>query len=135
MIYTQAAKKQKTGSKSQSKTTKTSTAKKGAQKTTTKKQQATTSKSKSSSSSSKKTTATKKGATATKKRSSSKAKSDEPKTGKVKELNEQDKLKMAMKAFKWWEEEPLEEGLQWRYLEHLGVYFAEPYQPHGVKMK
>eukprot|EP01138_Halocafeteria_seosinensis_P016337 gb/GECG01016668.1/.p1 GENE.gb/GECG01016668.1/~~gb/GECG01016668.1/.p1 ORF type:complete len:791 (+),score=179.03 gb/GECG01016668.1/:1-2373(+) len=135
-----AAKKRKTGNKndSKSKTTKKAASSSG------KKKAATTSKTKKSpatkKSAAKKQTASnaKSKSTGTKKstaQAKSKAKADEgPKTGKVKELKEQDKLKMAMKAHKWWDEEPLEEGLQWRYLEHLGVCFAEPYEPHGVKM-
>ncbi len=40
-----------------------------------------------------------------------------------------------MKAFKWWDEPPLPEGARWKYIEHCGVSFPPPYQPHGVKMK
>ena len=31
-------------------------------------------------------------------------------------------------VWKWWEEEPLPEGVKWRTLEHKGVVFAAPYE-------
>ncbi len=40
-----------------------------------------------------------------------------------------------MKAFKWWDEEPLPHGIQWRALEHNGIFFPPEYVPHGVKMR
>lgn len=40
-----------------------------------------------------------------------------------------------MKAFKWWDEEELPKGIQWRELEHNGIFFPPEYVPHGVKMK
>jgi hypothetical protein len=40
-----------------------------------------------------------------------------------------------MKAFKWWDEQPLPQGIQWLALEHNGIFFAPDYQPHGVKMR
>jgi DNA topoisomerase-1 len=39
-----------------------------------------------------------------------------------------------MKAFKWWDEEPLPQGLQWLGLEHNGIFFPPDYESHGVKM-
>ncbi|KAL6077821.1 DNA topoisomerase I [Balamuthia mandrillaris] len=36
--------------------------------------------------------------------------------------------------WKWWLDEPLPKGVKWRTLEHNGVLFPPPYQPHGVKM-
>lgn len=89
-----------------------------------------------------KATAKKRGATTTaagKKKTTAAAKkkpaaASKPKAGKVKELKVTDMLDMAMKSFKWWEAEELPAGTQWRTLEHMGVYFAEPYEPHGVKM-
>jgi DNA topoisomerase-1 len=44
-------------------------------------------------------------------------------------------LENSMKAVKWWVKEPLPEGILWNTLEHNGVQFPPPYQPHGVKMK
>ena len=32
-------------------------------------------------------------------------------------------------VWKWWEEEPLPEGVKWRTLEHKGVLFQPPYEP------
>mmetsp|Transcript_34351 Transcript_34351/g.43371 ORF Transcript_34351/g.43371 Transcript_34351/m.43371 type:complete len:884 (+) Transcript_34351:47-2698(+) len=61
---------------------------------------------------------------------------EEPKS-KVKSFKDatrMEKLDMAMKAFKWWESQPLEEGIMWRYLEHNGIVFPPEYQPHGVKL-
>jgi DNA topoisomerase-1 len=39
--------------------------------------------------------------------------------------------------YKWWlEENPLGDGsVKWTTLEHNGVYFPPPYQPHGIQMK
>ena len=53
----------------------------------------------------------------------------------MKELKWADQMDMAMKAFKWWEAEPIPHGAQWKYIEHCGVSFPPAYEPHGVKMK
>ena len=45
------------------------------------------------------------------------------------------RLEQAMKAFKWWDEEPLPHGIQWGALEHNGIFFPPEYVPHGVKMR
>jgi len=37
-------------------------------------------------------------------------------------------------SWKWWLEEALPEGKKWKTLEHQGVLFPPPYQPHGVKI-
>lgn len=39
-----------------------------------------------------------------------------------------------MKAHKWWEEDELPDGVQWRTLEHTGVVFPDDYTAHGVKL-
>jgi len=39
-----------------------------------------------------------------------------------------------MKANKWWEAKPLPDKLKWITLEHNGVQFPPPYEPHGVKL-
>lgn len=44
------------------------------------------------------------------------------------------RIEQAMKAFKWWDQEPLPQGIQWRALEHNGIFFPPDYVPHGVKM-
>lgn len=41
-------------------------------------------------------------------------------------------LENAMKANKWWEMDPLPEGMMWRTLEHNGVQFPPSYTPHGA---
>lgn len=38
-------------------------------------------------------------------------------------------------VWKWWEEEPMEEGVKWRTLEHVGPYFAPPYEPIPKSVK
>jgi DNA topoisomerase-1 len=37
-------------------------------------------------------------------------------------------------VYKWWLEPPLPEGKKWKTLQHNGVLFPPPYEPHGVKM-
>jgi len=32
-------------------------------------------------------------------------------------------------VWKWWEEEKLEDGVKWKFLEHKGPVFAPPYEP------
>lgn len=57
------------------------------------------------------------------------------KTKKLKELDKTERLTYAMQSFLWWDAEEPPEGCQWRTMEHAGVSFPEPYEPHGVKMK
>ncbi|GMF58493.1 unnamed protein product [Phytophthora fragariaefolia] len=53
---------------------------------------------------------------------------------KLKVHSKGERLDMAIKAFRWWNAEELPEGIQWRTLEHNGVMFPPPYQPHKVPM-
>ena len=45
-----------------------------------------------------------------------------------------ERFDQAMKAHKWWEVEELPEGVQWRKLEHNGMYFAPDYVRHNVPL-
>jgi DNA topoisomerase-1 len=40
-----------------------------------------------------------------------------------------------MKAYRWWEAEPLPKGVNYRTLEHQGVIFPPAYKPHGVPLR
>ncbi|CAM9869136.1 unnamed protein product, partial [Phaeothamnion confervicola] len=53
---------------------------------------------------------------------------------KFKDMTRMEKIEHALKAYKWWEEAPLEDGKQWNHIEHNGVNFSAEYEPHGVKM-
>ncbi|KAI9986952.1 hypothetical protein PInf_026021 [Phytophthora infestans] len=53
---------------------------------------------------------------------------------KLKVQSKSERLDMAIKAFRWWNAEELPEGIQWRTLEHNGVMFPPPYQPHHVPL-
>ncbi|KAL4099931.1 hypothetical protein PRIC1_007728 [Phytophthora ramorum] len=53
---------------------------------------------------------------------------------KLKVHSKSERLDMAIKAFRWWNAEELPEGIQWRTLEHNGVMFPPPYQPHHVPL-
>lgn len=53
----------------------------------------------------------------------------------LKKLDKTDRLQYAMQSFLWWDAQEPPEGCQWRTMEHAGVSFPEPYEPHGVKMK
>ncbi|EER07317.1 DNA topoisomerase I, putative [Perkinsus marinus ATCC 50983] len=35
---------------------------------------------------------------------------------------------------RWWEKDPEDNAAKWSYLEHHGMIFTPPYEPHGVKM-
>ncbi|KAI9090445.1 hypothetical protein DFS34DRAFT_643834 [Phlyctochytrium arcticum] len=37
--------------------------------------------------------------------------------------------------YKWWLEENKDDSIKWKTLEHMGPIFADPYVPHGVKMR
>jgi len=73
------------------------------------------------------------------KRSSSSSSTKRVKTeAAVKELKAQDKaerLSQAMKAFCWWDAPSLDNGRHWNKMEHGGVIFPPPYEPHGVEFK
>mmetsp|Transcript_35674 Transcript_35674/g.40676 ORF Transcript_35674/g.40676 Transcript_35674/m.40676 type:complete len:180 (+) Transcript_35674:220-759(+) len=52
----------------------------------------------------------------------------------LKKLEKTERLQYAMQAFLWWNAPSPPEGCQWRTMEHAGVSFPDPYQPHGIKM-
>ena len=54
-----------------------------------------------------------------------------PKVAKA--LDKTARFASAMKAFLWWDAPVLPPGQQWRTMEHGGVAFPDPYEPHGVK--
>jgi hypothetical protein len=53
---------------------------------------------------------------------------------RAKEMKPVELIDTAMKAFRWWEAEPLPKGVKWRTIEHRGVCFPHAYVPHGVRM-
>ena len=69
--------------------------------------------------------------TVVKKESASSAK----KKRELKKLEKADRLQHAMQAFLWWDAPEPPAGCQWNTMEHAGVSFPEPYEPHGIKMK
>jgi DNA topoisomerase-1 len=54
---------------------------------------------------------------------------------KLKKLERADRIAHAMQSFLWWDAPSPPEGCQWSTMEHAGVSFTEPYEPHGVKMR
>ena len=44
---------------------------------------------------------------------------------------------LGLQKWKWWEEEPLPDGVKWKFLEHNGVFFPPEYKPlpKRIKMK
>jgi DNA topoisomerase I len=52
----------------------------------------------------------------------------------LKKLDKSERLQYAMQSFLWWNAKEPPEGCQWVTMEHAGVSFPEPYQPHGVKL-
>jgi DNA topoisomerase-1 len=38
-------------------------------------------------------------------------------------------------VYKWWENHNQDDSVKWNHLEHSGVLFPPPYEPHGIKMK
>lgn len=52
----------------------------------------------------------------------------------LKKLDKAERLQYAMQAFLWWNAKEPPEGYQWLTMEHAGVSFPEPYEPHGVKI-
>lgn len=53
----------------------------------------------------------------------------------LKKLDKAERLQYAMQSFLWWNAKEPPEGCQWEKMEHAGVSFPEPYQPHRVRMK
>ena len=53
----------------------------------------------------------------------------------LKKLDKAERLQYAMQSFLWWNAKDPPEGCQWEKMEHAGVSFPEPYQPHRVRMK
>nr|CCA22788.1 DNA topoisomerase putative [Albugo laibachii Nc14] len=53
---------------------------------------------------------------------------------KLKVHSKAERLDMAIKAYRWWKAEELPEGIQWRTLEHNGVFFPPAYFPHGIPL-
>lgn len=65
-----------------------------------------------------------------------KKKKTAPNSGKgLKKLEKAERLQYAMQSFLWWNAKEPPEGCQWLTMEHAGVSFPDPYEPHGVKMK
>jgi len=54
------------------------------------------------------------------------------KTKELKKLTKTERLQYAMQSFLWWNAQEPPPGCQWRTMEHAGVSFPEPYEPHGV---
>lgn len=52
----------------------------------------------------------------------------------LKKLEKGERLQYAMQSFLWWDAKEPPEGCQWSTMEHAGVSFPEPYEPHGVKL-
>jgi DNA topoisomerase IB len=52
----------------------------------------------------------------------------------LKKLDRTERLTYAMQSFLWWDAVDPPAGCQWVTMEHAGVAFPEPYQPHGVRM-
>ncbi len=44
------------------------------------------------------------------------------------------KIEEAMKAYKWWDSDPMPDGRQWFNLEHAGLNFVDEYQPHNIDL-
>lgn len=66
--------------------------------------------------------------------SSSTAKSKQKQPKQLKKLEKTERLQFAMQAFLWWDAPSPPEGCQWRTMEHAGVSFPPPYEPHNIKM-
>lgn len=59
----------------------------------------------------------------------------EDRIAKIKSRSKMDRLEEARKAFKWWEVDELPDGLNWRQLEHSGIYFPDSYVPHNIPLE
>lgn len=57
------------------------------------------------------------------------------KAKQLKQLDRAERLQYAMQSFLWWNAQDPPPGCQWVTMEHAGVSFPEPYEPHGVKMR
>jgi DNA topoisomerase IB len=53
---------------------------------------------------------------------------------KLKALDKTERLQYAMQSFLWWDAPEPPKGCQWVSMEHAGVSFPEPYQPHHVPL-
>lgn len=53
---------------------------------------------------------------------------------KAKVLTPVQLLDRAVQAFKWWEYQHTDDDIYWTTLQHNGVIFQPPYQPHGVPL-
>jgi len=58
-----------------------------------------------------------------------------PAQKELKKLDKAERLQYSMQSFLWWNAKEPPAGCQWEKMEHAGVSFPEPYQPHRVKMK
>lgn len=63
-------------------------------------------------------------------------KEDEDRPLTKKELREKKEAEEKAAIWKWWEEEPLPDGIKWKTLSHNGPSFAEPYErlPASIKL-
>lgn len=66
--------------------------------------------------------------------SKTKVKKSSAQQRELKKLDRQERLTYAMQSFLWWDAVDPPAGCQWVTMEHAGVAFPEPYQPHGIKM-
>lgn len=85
----------------------------------------------------KKSTSSKKTKTTVKRTTKTTTKKAKTENGrKLKILSKMETLEMAIKARRWWNDEPLPEGIAWRSLAHNGVLFPPPYKvlPSNVKL-
>merc|ERR1711924_189850 len=64
----------------------------------------------------------------------SKPRASKPATREIKMITKMERYEQAMKAFKWWEQDELPPGVQWRSLAQNGVSFTPDYIPHNVKL-
>jgi actin-related protein len=53
---------------------------------------------------------------------------------KPKVMSKFERLEEARKAYKWWEAPKLDNGINWKSLEHAGVNFPEAYEQHNVPL-
>lgn len=52
----------------------------------------------------------------------------------LKKLDKSERLQFAMQSFLWWNAQEPPAGCQWSKLEHAGVSFPDPYQPHRIPL-
>jgi len=53
----------------------------------------------------------------------------------LKKMDKMERLSNGMKAHLWWEAPDPPTGCQWTTMEHAGVSFPDPYEPHNIRMK